>query len=184
MLQPIKGRPDLTADELDQLDSQAGRCFRALMRGAALTRLDLARLKVAPRSADLSAIICKVERRFRVPVARARAGEGPMLRYWIEKRERLRYSNPKQRERQEQEVLTSISARRQLWGLRTVDNLATDYINRPAVSPNRLRQAGSKLIKAAGLVEPAAGGHPTAGLHTAITTEQHGDNGHDRQTSS
>jgi hypothetical protein len=182
MKRPIKGKPELTADELDHLDSQAGRCFKALMLGKSVTRDDLASLKIAPAGADVSAIICKVERRFCVPVSRARVSDGPRLKYWIEERERQRYEDPKQRERQRQEVLNALSKRRQNWCLSAVDHLASDYVRRPAMDADRIRQAGERLIEASMLNLPATGGPPDADRPKPTSTYTTKESGHARHT--
>ncbi len=157
-------RQEITAEDLDLYDTQAKRLFEALMKGASITRLDLEDYKIAPNRSDLSALVCKLEQQFMVPVERERFGAGPMLRYWIDPQEQRRYRRreraPRQRERQMQSVLWAVSERRQEWGLRAVGLLATDFLKQQTITAGRLRQAGEKLIEISKLGEPVAGGRP------------------------
>lgn len=155
-------KPEIQAEDLERFDSQASRCFAVLMRGISLNRLELADHGIAPQRADLSAIICKVERQYLVPVARARFGRGPMLMYWIEPEEKERYHDAARRPGQAAAVARVISERRQAYGLHMAEQLAAEYIRAPAVSADRVRQMAEKLIAAAAHGESAAGGQPAA----------------------
>jgi hypothetical protein len=157
-------KDEITSEDLDRYDSQAARLFKIFMGGACVTRLDLEDHKIAPNRSDLSALVCKVEQQFMVPVERERFGAGTMRRYWIDEKEQERYrrrdSDPKARERQIQSVLWAHSERRQEWGLRAVDHLAADFLKRQTITADRLRQAGEKLIETSKLGESVAGGRP------------------------
>ncbi|MBQ0761408.1 hypothetical protein [Marinobacter psychrophilus] len=160
-------RQEITAEDLERYDTQAKRLFKILMEGAYVTRLNLEDYGLAPNRSDLSALVCRVEQKFMVPVERERFGAGPMLHYWIDEKEQERYrrrdSDPKARERQIQSVLWVHSERRQEWGLRAVDHLAADFLKRQTITADRLRQAGEKLIETSKLGEPVAGGRPATG---------------------
>jgi len=159
---------EITAEDLDRYDSQAVRLLKVLLKGASITRLELKDHNISPR-ADLSALVCKVEQQFMVPVERERIGKGLMKRYWIDQHERRlyerRFHDPEHRERQRQRVLLAASERRQECHLAAVGLLAADFLKRPVVTAERLRQAGEQLIATAKIGEPIAGGRPTIG-HT------------------
>ena len=162
-------RQEITTEDLDRYDSQAARLFKALLAGVSITRLDLKDRKIAPNRSDLSALVCKVEQQFMVPVERERVGKGLMKRYWISQNERRlyerRFDDPGRRERQRQRVLLVASQRRQEWCLAAAGHLATDFLKTPTVAADRLSQAGEKLITASKVGEPIAGGRPAIG-HT------------------